>query len=123
MLALWIALAGAFGALARWALALGLQAVFGMGAPQGAFAANVLGCAAFGLVMQLANTGIIAPQTKLALLVGFLGAFTTFSTYVADVVALARDGQLVAAGVWVLAHNGLGVLAFLLGAGVGRQLV
>lgn len=120
MLVLWIAVAGAFGALARWALSLALQAGFGSGAPQGAFAANVIGCGLFGLLLQLSARGLLAPQLKLALLVGFLGSFTTFSTYVADVVGLVRDDRMGAACVWVLAHNALGLFAFVLGTAAAR---
>lgn len=122
MLVVSIAVAGALGALARWFLSEAMQAMLGEGGPYGAFAANVLGCAAFGFLLQYSATGVLGPQLKLALLVGFLGSFTTFSTYVADVVTLVQNDQLARACVWVMAHNAAGLAFFLVGTRVARSL-
>ncbi|HLU39149.1 MAG TPA: CrcB family protein [Planctomycetota bacterium] len=112
----WIASAGALGAVLRYALGELLAALAGATPPLGAFAANVLGCFLFGLVTGLIPAENAGPL-RVALLVGFLGSFTTFSTYVGDVVQLVQAGRLAAAAGWVAAHNGLGLLALLAGAG------
>lgn len=122
MLVLWLAAAGAAGALARFFLCQAFQTVLDAAAPAGPLAANVVGCALFGLVLELAAGGVIGPQVKLVLLVGFLGSFTTFSTYAADVLALVQADRLAAACGWLFAHNALGFAALLAGVRVARWL-
>ena len=59
-------------------------------------------------------------ETRLALLVGFAGAFTTFSTLAYDTVALARAGRVPAALVNIILQNLCGVMAILGGLMLGR---
>jgi CrcB protein len=116
----WIAGAGALGAVARWWLGDLVQRALQPQIPCSALLVNVLGCLLFGFVVRLAGGETLSPQVRTVILVGFLGAFTTFSSYVADVVACADQGRLIAAAGLVLAHNGLGLLAFLLGGWLSR---
>lgn len=113
----WLALAGALGAVARQALAIMIPAAAGGAMQVGVLAVNVLGCALFGFVVRIGGVGgWIGPQTQAVLLVGFLGAFTTFSTYVADMVEMARAGRYGLVALQFAGHNALGVLGFLVGA-------
>ncbi len=120
MLILWLALAGSFGAVARYMLATAIPPAAHETLPIGIMVVNVLGCTAFGFVVKLgASGGWLGPQAQVVLLVGFLGAFTTFSTYVADLVDLVRAGSLGLAVLQVVGHNVLGVLGLLAGTWVG----
>lgn len=101
-----LALAGALGATARYLLSLGVAALIPRAFPWGIFVVNVTGCALFGMVWEAAAARqLISDATRLILLTGFMGSFTTFSTLVFDCDALLRQGQ------WLmLAANLLGQL-------------
>ncbi len=66
--------------------------------PYGTFAVNVLGCLFIGFLSGLAETRqILTPEVRLFLLIGFLGSFTTFSTFGYETFGFLRDGQLIPA--------------------------
>ncbi len=131
---LWVGVAGALGALCRY----GLHAFFvrlwpGAGLPVGTLCVNVLGCLAFGLVvgalvapasaMPSGGDAVAGPNVlRLALLVGFLGAFTTFSTFAFEGVELLREARYGLFTLHLAAHNGLGLLAVFLGLFASRAL-
>ena len=78
---LWIALAGALGTLARYGLGGAVQTVLGQNFPWGTLVVNAIGCLLFGLVWTLAEERLlISGHLRFIVLVGFMGAFTTFST-------------------------------------------
>ena len=120
---LWIALAGAAGTLARYGLSAGVQRWTPDHLPYGTLAVNLLGCLLFGLALTLIRErGWVGHQASLAILVGFLGAFTTFSTY-----AFESAGALQGPG-WglgllnLLLSPALGLLAYWGGAALARQV-
>jgi CrcB protein len=82
---------------------------------------NLAGCFLFGLVSQLGQGAPwLTPALRVALLAGFLGAFTTFSSFSFDTVQLLESrGWLYAAG-YVLAQNVLGITLAVVGMSVGR---
>ena len=87
----WIGLGGAAGALGRFAVTRALPVAFGI--HLGTLAVNVLGCLAFGLFVGWWGERAALPEAlRLGVFVGFLGSFTTFSTYGADTVQLAQSG-------------------------------
>lgn len=91
-----LALAGALGASARYALTLGIAALLPRTFPWAIFIVNVTGCALFGLIWELAAVrGILSDATRVILLVGFMGSFTTFSTLIFDCDAMLRQEQWV----------------------------
>ena len=119
---LFLAVAGAAGTLARYgSVTLFLRHV-PSGFPWGVFAVNTAGCFLFGLVWVLAEErGWVGADVRLVALTGFLGAFTTFSTFAFDNVQLARGGSwLFVAGNLVLS-NAAGVTAVLAGFRLGRS--
>ena len=118
---LWLAAAGAVGTLARYWLAGFVQRAHESTFPWGTLVVNASGCFAFGLVWTLAEERLlIGGETRAIVLVGFMGAFTTFSTFAFETAAMLRDANWLPAAANLLAHNGLGLVAFFLGAGLGR---
>lgn len=90
---LWVAGGGACGAMARYATALLAQRWVGGNFPYGTVIPNMVGCFLMGLLFALSTRGIALQQeqAKLLLLVGFLGSFTTFSSFALDSVLLSRE--------------------------------
>lgn len=118
-----IALAGAVGTLARYGLAGLVQRFAGISFPWGTLAVNLAGCLAAGLLVALAETRMnLPPDLRLAVFIGFMGAFTTFSTYMLETGALLRDGEWALAAGNMLLHNLLGLAAFIAGFTAGRSL-
>lgn len=115
---LFVALGGALGAVARYGVALAGLRWGGAGVPWGTWTANALGCLLIGLAIPLVKHD----DARLAGVVGFLGAFTTFSTYSADTVLLWETGRrgLAIANAAGSVVVGLGFVA--LGLYVGRRL-
>lgn len=118
-----VGLFGAFGAIARFGV-YGLVRHFGWtGFPWATFAVNMVGCLLFGLFVSLAEHRFeFSELTKVAILVGFMGSFTTFSTFALDGSALLRDGQWILVTLYIGGHNLLGVGAIFLGLFLGRYL-
>lgn len=89
-----VALAGALGTLSRWGLGKAVQSWAGPGFSWGTAAVNVLGCFLFGLIWTLAEEReVFPPEAGMIVLTGFMGAFTTFSTFIFETGAFARDGE------------------------------
>jgi len=119
----WLAIAGAVGTLARYGLQEFVQRKCGATFPWGTLAVNVLGCFLFGIVWALAEERlVISPDTRRILLVGFMGAFTTFSTFAFETAEFLRDAQWLMAAANVAAQNLVGIVAVILGIAVGRTI-
>jgi len=118
-----IAVAGALGALARYGID-GFVARRSSGAfPWGTFAVNVSGAFALGLVFTLATESWgLAAWLRSALTIGFLGAYTTFSTLTFETYRLAEDRALGLAAANVLGSCAAGLAAVYLGVVLGRVL-
>ncbi len=124
-----LAVAGAAGTLARWGVyeACGkLVAHEGWklpALPLATLSVNVVGSFLFGLIWALCDRGQLSTQTRAILLGGFMGAFTTFSSFAFDTGDLiARQNYLGAAGN-VLANNVLGIGAFFLGIATASIMI
>ena len=118
-----LALAGGLGTLARYGLAGWVQRWAGADFPWGTAVVNVAGCFAFGMFWALASERwAIGGEVRAVVLVGFLGAFTTFSTFMSETGQLLMDSQWLIAGVNVLVQNAVGIAVFLLGLAVGRVM-
>lgn len=88
-----IMIGGALGAAMRYLVSNGFYALLGRDFPYGTLAVNVIGSFLMGvLTVILVERGDIDPIIKLAILVGFLGAFTTFSTFSMDTLVLINEG-------------------------------
>ena len=106
-----VALGGAAGALARWGMSNLVARSAGTGFPWPTLAVNALGCLLCGLVFAgLEAACPAALRWRWALLTGFIGAFTTFSTFALEAFALARGPNgIPLAMLYVLAQNALGI--------------
>mgnify|MGYP003654208549 CR=1 FL=1 len=118
-----VGLFGAFGALARFGV-YGLVRHFGWtGFPWATFTVNMLGCLLFGLFVSLAEHRFeFTEVTKVAILVGFMGSFTTFSTFALDGSALLREGQWALATLYIGGQNVIGISAIFFGLFLGRYI-
>lgn len=113
--------AGGLGAVARWGLTHAVHRAWGP--PWGTAVVNVLGCLAFGAVWaMIMKRGTVRPEVQLAILTGFMGAFTTFSTYAFETVQLMRASQLGLAAASFLVQNLIGFACLGLGLWAGRWL-
>jgi len=118
-----IALAGAFGTLCRYWLSGAVYAALGRDFPWGTWAVNILGCFLFGLVWMLSEErGLISGQARIIILAGFMGAFTTFSTFIFESGEILRDAQWLHLAVNVCGQNAVGFAALFLGSSLGRIL-
>ena len=120
---LWIGILGGAGALARYGIAGAVQRATGAGFPWGTLAVNLAGCFLFGIVWMLASERmILSGETRLIVLVGFMGAFTTFSTFSFESAQLLRDAEWALALGNIVLQNGLGLVAVFAGLTLGRLL-
>ncbi len=119
---LWIAAAGALGTLSRFGLASLVQRWNPTTFPWGTLVVNVLGCLLFGLVWALIEGKLIHGDARLYVLIGFMGAFTTFSTFAFEAVSLISAKQYLLAAGHIIAENVLGILAVMAGLALGKTL-
>ena len=118
-----ISLGGAAGALCRHWLAVTVQRMVGPSFPAGTFMVNMLGCLLFGIVWGYIETkSIAANELRLLALTGFLGSFTTFSTYMFETAQLVKIGQITAALLNVAGQSLLGLAFVLAGIALGKML-
>ncbi len=91
--------------------------------PWGTFVVNVSGSFLLGLLFALITERSILPEElRGPVLVGFIGAYTTFSTYMLQAWQLVEAGALSTALIYVFGSIGAGLLAVVLGLGLGRAI-
>ncbi len=120
---LFIAVAGGFGSLARYGLAGIAQRLFGGDFPAGTLTVNLAGCLAAGYLWALAETRLqLGGDMRAFVFIGFMGAFTTFSTYILETSELLRNGQFLMAGTNLAAHTVAGIVLFAAGLALGYRM-
>lgn len=116
-----IAIGGALGSVARHAVTLGMQRLFGSGFPWGTLSVNVVGSALIGLAwVWLSREG--APRLSPVLMTGFLGGFTTFSALSLDALRLWDQGMEGSAALYVVLSVVLSLGGVALGVALARGL-
>ena len=111
-----IGIGGFVGAVARYGIAGWIGQRWGRSFPLGTFVINVSGSFLIGLLMTLmAERFTENPQWRLLLVVGFLGAYTTFSTFEYETGALLKDSEWLFAGLNVVLSVIVGFAALQLG--------
>ena len=115
-----LALAGSLGTLARYGLGGLVQRLTGASFPWGTWAVNALGCFLFGAFWALASGKFaLSGEVRTFVLIGFMGAFTTFSTFASESGQLIDDSQWTLVCGNILLHNVGGIGLFFLGRAVG----
>jgi CrcB protein len=119
-----IAVGGSLGAVSRYWVSTSTYQWLGVGFPFGTLAVNLLGSLAMGfLSVLLIHRFHVSEEIRIGLLAGFLGSFTTFSTFALDVLQLGSNEAVMKAILYIL----LSVLLCILGAWAGllaaKQLI
>lgn len=118
-----IAVAGGLGALSRYGLAGLVQRWTDSMFPWGTAVVNVIGCFLFGLLwVAMEERFSLSPETRVIVLTGFMGAFTTFSTYMFETQQLLEDSQYLTAFGNLGLQNALGLAAVILGLTLGKMV-
>lgn len=118
-----LALAGGAGTLARYGLAGFVQKSSGMSFPWGTFVVNLCACFIVGILWSLfENRWNVSGETRTIVLVGFMGAFSTFSTLIFETGDLLRSTEWLYAAANLTIHNGLGLFALFIGAALGKMV-
>ncbi len=121
--ALVIMLGGSLGALMRFVISGSITEKLGTSFPYGTLTVNILGSFVMGfLAMFLVERMGLDPLLRLGIFVGFLGAFTTFSTFSMETMNLFEQGESVRALVNMFISVAFSVLAVWLGVIIGKQL-
>ncbi|HTO97860.1 MAG TPA: fluoride efflux transporter CrcB [Myxococcales bacterium] len=116
-----VAAGGALGAVARFLVSMSSRAAVGDGWPWGTLFINLSGCLLISLFLGAGTSRIAQTNLRYLLPVGFVGAYTTFSSYEYEILRLVSAGRAAAALAYVLASNVLGFAAVLAGEWLGRR--
>jgi CrcB protein len=118
-----ISLGAIAGALSRYYLTLWFAHRFGTGFPYGTFFINLTGCFGMGFFVTVAleRGANLTPEVRLMVATGFLGAYTTFSTYGLDTITLLGANQLVLASVYWAGSAILGIISVQVGVVLARS--
>ncbi len=120
---LWLAFAGACGTVSRFAICEFASKTKAAHLPLGTFAVNVLGCFLCGLIYVAAQRKFnISSEMRTIILIGFMGAFTTFSAFALETAHMLKSNQWMLAFGNVLGQTVLGVAALVAGVMVGRTI-
>jgi CrcB protein len=118
---IWLAIAGALGTLSRYGVAGFVHKFGGASFPFGTAVVNIAGCFVAGLLWALfEHRWPVSPEVRIIVLVGFMGAFTTFSAFILESGELIRASEWMRATLNVVLQNGIGFLALFAGMSLGR---
>jgi CrcB protein len=118
-----VTLGGALGALSRYGLGIWISAKFTQGFPWHTFIINISGAFLLGFLNILFLERLtLDPLWRLGIGVGFLGAYTTFSTFGYEVIMLLEEGSYRIAGLYTLLSILVGFTGVALGIGLARSL-
>lgn len=114
---------GALGALARYVAAGWVQTATGDFFPWGTLTVNAVGSALLGFLMTWLQATVASPEIRQLITIGFLGSFTTFSTFSYETVAMLRDGDWWRAGGYLTGSLLIGLMAVWAGMQVANSLL
>jgi CrcB protein len=114
---------GGLGCVTRYFISGWVYNLAGKALPYGTLAVNVIGSLLLGLIMEgsLRST-LLSPELRFGLTVGFMGGFTTFSTFSYETVRLLEEGSFVAAGANILLNVTVCIVAAAIGIYLARQM-
>ncbi len=109
--------------MSRYWLSGAVQRLAGTSFPLGTFAVNMLGCLLFGAVWGFFENRLLpGSEIRFLFLTGFMGAFTTFSTYMFETAELVKLRQMLMALLNVVGQSLAGLILVLIGIALGRLL-
>ncbi|RKZ47713.1 MAG: fluoride efflux transporter CrcB [Gammaproteobacteria bacterium] len=118
-----IAAGGATGALMRYWMSNGIYALFGRGFPYGTLTVNVVGSLLMGFCyVFMIERMDVSVEWRAAIMIGLIGAFTTFSTFSIETLNLLESGEQMKAALNILLSVTLCILGCWLGMIVGRNV-
>jgi CrcB protein len=119
----YIAAGGATGALMRYWMSNGIYAILGRGFPYGTLTVNVVGSILMGFCyVFMIERMDVSVEWRAALMIGLLGAFTTFSTFSIETLNLLESGEQLKAALNILLSVTLCIIGCWLGMIVGRNV-
>jgi CrcB protein len=120
---LYLIIGGAFGTVSRYVLGGFVYRVCGTSFPYGTLAVNLSGCFIIGFLASMAEKKFMfGSDVRTFWMIGFCGAFTTFSTLIFETDGLLRDGQMLRASLNILLSVIFGFILFRCGAFIAEVL-
>ncbi|MGH8013802.1 MAG: fluoride efflux transporter CrcB [Candidatus Binataceae bacterium] len=117
---IWVGLGGFLGANARYLLGGWVARWLGVGFPYGTFIINISGCFILGFFLALVQDRLwVHPNVRLLFAVGFVGAYTTFSTFEYESVRLLQDGEMLLGVTYLIGSVVAGGIAAIVGIALG----
>jgi fluoride exporter len=118
-----VGIGGFLGAIARFALGTYIGSRYGSRFPYGTFVINVSGSFLIGLILPLLARTTASPYWRYLIPIGFIGAYTTFSTFEYETLRAVQDGQITTGLLNIVLSIIAGFVAVWVGAAIGRVLV
>ncbi len=120
---LWVGIGGFAGAIARYALGVWIYDRLGTRFPYGTFVINITGCFLIGVILTVLDSRVgVPPAWRLAIPIGFIGAYTTFSTFEYETFRSVQSGQASIGMLNIALSVIVGYFAVWLGVMAGRTL-
>lgn len=120
---LFIAIGGALGSIARYAVGVGISDRLGIRFPYGTLLINISACAIIGFSLEILNRHTnFNPALRYLIPIGFVGAYSTFSTFEWEIFSNLRSGAFWVAVLYIAASLVFGLIAVALGSTLGRAV-
>ncbi|OSP53649.1 fluoride efflux transporter CrcB [Pseudoruegeria sp. SK021] len=117
------AIGGAFGSVGRYLVGLYTNKLWGDGFPWGTIAVNIVGSFLIGLAVEaISRTFSNSAEVRVLIITGFLGGFTTFSSFSLETMEMLERGEVVHAGYYLGSTLVFGLIAVFCGIALGKAL-
>ncbi|MEO8112280.1 MAG: fluoride efflux transporter CrcB [Ginsengibacter sp.] len=114
-----VGIGSCIGGICRYLLSMFIQNKFLSAFPYGTLSVNIIGCLLIGIVFGISERSLLGVEWRMFMVTGYLGGFTTFSSFSNETIALIRDGQYWPAFTYV----GISVVVGLLATFTGISLI
>jgi fluoride exporter len=118
-----VGIGGFLGAIARYVVAVYIAGRYGVRFPYGTFVINMSGCFLIGFIVTLLARTTASQYWRYLIPIGFIGAYTTFSTFEYETLRAVQDGQFTIGLLNVALSVVVGFIAVWAGAAIGRVIV
>ena len=118
-----IGFGGFLGAIARYVVGVYVGSRLGLRFPYGTFVINMSGCLLLGFIMALLQRSTASAFWRYLIPIGFIGAYTTFSTFEYETFRAMQDGEILISGLNVLLSVVIGFVSVWVGAVVGKVVL